>query len=176
VCGNFSAASGRGSPFHSLEPMKARHYFPLLLSLATLSGCIALPIPHDRQISPEFFGVVTDSQTGLPIEGAVVTVTRPPYHSASEDVDPFSASATTDANGRYRVRVITASTWYVLFLGPAEGTCSGTIAVSNRSYQSETSSTSAFRGAAVDGMCNGYSVERNFQLKCQPNSEASDGL
>ncbi len=40
-----------------------------------LSGCVFLPIPHDRLVTPLYYGRVTDAETGAPVGGVAVTVT-----------------------------------------------------------------------------------------------------
>jgi len=120
-----------------------------------LSGCIALPIPHDRQVSPEFYGVITDVDSGARVSGAEVAVVS----------ESGMSKASTAADGMYRVKAEKHSTWYVLFLGPWEGGCSGDLSVAHPDYETQSTSASEFRGAAANGVCSGYKVERNIQLK-----------
>jgi hypothetical protein len=127
-----------------------------------LSGCIALPIPHERQISPEFYGVVTDASTGAPVVGAEVSVSIPASRSTGTTA---SSVTTTTTDGKYRVKVEEHSAWYIIFVSPAEGMCDGELSVSHPAYDTQSTTASQFRGAAYNGMCNGYKVERNLQLR-----------
>ena len=71
----------------------------------------------------------------------------------------------TSADGKYRAKIVEHSTWYVLFLGPAEGSCVGALSADHPEYETQSTTASQFRGAAVNGMCNGYKVQRNLQLR-----------
>jgi hypothetical protein len=139
---------------------------PLLFVVPLLlSGCIALPIPHARQISPEFYGVVTDAQTGAPVLGAELSVSIAAPRGAGNST---STTTTSAADGKYRIKVEEHSTWYILLVGPAEGFCEGELSVSHPAYEAQTTTASQLRGAALNGTCNGYKVERNIQLKRKP--------
>jgi hypothetical protein len=156
--------------------MKLRVISSLVICIGLLNGCIALPIPNDRQLSPEFFGAVTDAHTGTAIEGAEVAITIPLHHGMKESV--ATTKTRTSSDGSYRVRITEASTWYVLFLGPAEGACDGVITVTHQGYEDASSKASQFRSAAGNGVCSSYKVQRDFQLKraSEDHARLSNGL
>ena len=134
-------------------------------TLLTLSGCIALPIPHERRITPLYQGKVTDAVTGQPIESVNVSV-RTPHFIKNEDTGlPLEAETKTDASGYYEIGVTKKEIWFVFFLGPAEGSCGGTVLFSHPTYEPHEMQTDQFRGAAVDGMCTGAKEKRNVSLK-----------
>lgn len=136
----------------------------LLSSTILLSSCIILPVPHDRAISPVFFGQVKDKETGLPVKNATISVSAH-LLSLSKDTTVPTVSTTTDENGFYRAGVTKHENWFVLFVGPAEGTCGGTVTVAHNDYEQFSYEVSQFRGAAVNGMCTGFEIERNVSLK-----------
>lgn len=126
-----------------------------------LSGCIALPIPHDRQLSPEFYGVVTDIESGAAISGVEMKVSI----ADPRGTGIKTSSVTTGVDGKYRVSFEERATWYILIAGPAEGSCYGNLSATHPGFEAQSISSSEFRGAAVDGVCSGYEVQRNIQLK-----------
>lgn len=140
--------------------------YTFCIVVLALTGCIALPVPHDRQISPEFFGIVTDAETGLPIAGAQLKVSLSPRGKTDQE---SSAVATSGTDGSYRVRINESTIWYVIVLGPAEGFCAGKLSVSHPDYEPTSDQSSQFRGAAVNGQCHGHKVERNVQLRRRPS-------
>jgi hypothetical protein len=139
---------------------------PALLAtlVALMSGCIPLPIPNDRAVSPQFHGQVTDD-SGSPVPSASLRVVAHLMGRPAQGDNQFFATAQTDERGFYRVGVTERDSWYVLFVGPAEGFCSGTLTVTHPSYEERSFKVEQFRGAAVNGMCNGFEVRRDVVLK-----------
>lgn len=133
------------------HPLKA----PLLTVALLLQGCIALPIPHDRAISPMVSGLVRSQASGEPVADATVTITS---HTGS-------AATKTDREGRYSVGIYERASWFVLVLAPAEGFCEGALAIEHPAYEPASVKISEFRGAAVDGKCRGYRREENVLLQ-----------
>lgn len=127
-----------------------------------LGGCIALPIPHERRVSPLFEGRVTDAATGLPVAGATVTVTP---QSTRPNSIVTTASVVTDAAGNFSVAATEDASWYFVIAGPAEGVCGGALEVTHPGYERWADRAQAFRGAAVDGTCSGFVVTRNISLR-----------
>ena len=72
--------------------------------LLTLTAC-SVDMPTTMDFQPGLMGVVTDSVTGRPVEGAIVRVQN--------------KSAGTDANGRYGVGNLEAGTSLVRVTHPA---------------------------------------------------------
>jgi hypothetical protein len=128
-----------------------------------LVGCIMLPIPNDRAVSPQFHGQVKDDN-GSPVRKATVRVVAHLMGTDKRESD-LTAVSQTDENGFFRVGVTERDTWYVLFLGPAEGICSGTLTIAHLEYEERSIRVEQFRGAAVNGMCNGFEVRRDIVLK-----------
>ena len=139
---------------------------PTLLAAVVvfISGCIPLPIPNDRAVSPQFHGQVTDD-SGSPVPSASVRVVAHLMGPVAQGDCQFVATSQTDERGYYRVGVTERDSWYVLFVGPAEGLCSGTLTVAHPSYEERSFKVEQFRGAAVNGMCNGFEVRRDVVLK-----------
>lgn len=135
----------------------------LLLSGTVLSSCIMVPVPHDRPVSPVFYGQVRDEATGLPVKGATLRVFA--YVNGAEGP---TATAQTDESGHFEVGAVERSNSYtVLLLAPAEGQCSGTLVVSHPEYKVRFVEVSEFRSANVNGVCTGLKVKRDVSLKRQ---------
>ena len=108
-----------------------------------------------------FYGRVKDAETGQPVRDAKVTVMA---HSLPEP-ERAKAAGRTDQQGTFGLGVVEPRTWFVLLLLPAEGTCGGTLFVDHPEYQPTFVEVRQFRGAAVNGMCTGFKVERDVVLK-----------
>jgi hypothetical protein len=131
----------------------------VIITTLTLTGC-ALPIPHQRPLSPIFHGEVKDAETGKPIENVDVWV----WGRSTGSTGRSTASGRTDASGRYRVGVVEQATWFViLFPLPAEGACSGFAVFTHPEYE-EGSVAAGWVGTAMfDGPCG--RVRRDVKLK-----------
>ena len=131
---------------------------------ALLQGCIAVPIPHDRAISPQFYGRVTDAQTGTPLVDASVTAAVSSSVDREDQLERPKVMVRTDEHGLFAVGVVERANWFVVFLGPAEGSCSGFLFVEHPGYVPGFVRVDEFRGGS-DGVCTGFKVERNIALK-----------
>jgi len=129
--------------------------------VALMSGCIPLPIPHDRALSPQFYGQVTDD-SGSPIQGAVVRAVAGDGDVVVENENQPLATSQTDERGFYRVGVTERDSWYFLFFGAADGLCSGTLTVTHPSYEEQSFKVQRFSTAYP---CNGFKVQQDIVLK-----------
>lgn len=132
-------------------------------SIFLLSGCVFLPIPHDRRVTPLYYGRVTDADTGAPIGGVAVTVTA--LWADPKTGDTVQATATTDELGEYEVAITERASWFYIFFGPIEGICGGKVNLAHPDYEPKEFKTSVFDGAPIDGVCTGKKHQRNVQLK-----------
>lgn len=135
----------------------------VLALIAFLTGCVALPIPHDRPVTPAISGTVRDFETGAPIVGARIEVTERPLSSKP---DPARASTTSDSDGKFFLRATERATWYVIvFLAPYEGTCSGQFSVTHREYETVSFEVGYFDAANFDGVCSSRPEHRDVILR-----------
>lgn len=125
-----------------------------------LVGCIALPIPHERRLSPLYFGAVTDADTGKPIESVVVRVGG--YIHSKQ---PRNTESKTDSLGNYEAGITENAFWYVLIAGPADGSCGGSVTFVHPEYEMKVERTDQARGGGVDGMCTGVKLRLDVSLK-----------
>lgn len=122
-----------------------------------LVGCIALPIPHERRLSPLYSGTVTDADTGKPIESVVVSVRGYIYSEKSSN-----AESMTDSSGNYEIGSTEKAFWYVFIAGPADGSCGGSVMFVHPEYEMKVEHTDQASGGGVDGMCTG--VKRRLDV------------
>ncbi|WP_148665437.1 carboxypeptidase-like regulatory domain-containing protein [Sulfurifustis variabilis] len=120
------------------------------VSIFGLSSCIAVPIPHERKLTPHYYGTVSDASTGAPIE--FVTVSVAPISHVDRSI---SAETKTDLSGHYEISIVEKAKWFVLMAGPAEGNCGGILLFLHPDYDIALRETSEFRGGAIDGACRG---------------------
>jgi len=130
------------------------------ISMLVLTSCIALPIPHERPLSPYYFGTVTDADTGKPIEGVVVRVGGNLYSKA-----PIPGESKTDPSGHYEAVARENATWYVLIAGPADGTCGGSLLFMHPEYEMRLERTEQASAGGRDGMCTGVKRQLDVSLK-----------
>lgn len=130
------------------------------IACLVLSGCIALPIPHERQLSPLYFGTVTDAETGRPIEAVVVSVSGN-LHSEH----PIPGETKTDAAGHYQVVAKEKASWFVLIAGPTDGNCGGSLLFMHPNYEMKMERTDQVSAGGVDGICHGVKRQLNVSLK-----------
>jgi hypothetical protein len=134
----------------------------LLLGLplvCTLSGCIALPIPHDEALTPLYSGTVTDASTGTLIAGAEVHVS-----GGLSERQP-TATTTTDATGHFQIGISNRAHWFFLYLGPADGICRATLTVTATGYQSFSKQFSAMGYGGGKGPCSGRRIVEAIALQ-----------
>jgi len=98
-----------------------------------LAGCVAVPIPHDRQITPLFYGRVIDAKTHAPLEN--VSITLKSLWKKPETHQVWAVKSKTDKNGNYEIKITENVIWYVLWFGPAEGYCGGQITFEKPGYK-----------------------------------------
>lgn len=111
-----------------------------------LSACIALPVPHDGWQTGAHKGVVRDSETGEPLPGATITL-------RSKNSTGAETQATTASDGTFAVGPVTVrETFYLLWLGPAEGLCEDDLRIEHPQYTTEYVAWSVFT-TATGGLC-----------------------
>jgi len=141
-------------------------YRVVLLATFSLSGCVALPIPHQRPLTPVVEGVVTDSTTKAPIGGATVTASTA-IGSASRP--ETSVEVKTDELGRFSVVVTEKSYWmFLVLLAPFEGFCNGVVTVTKPGYKPARTEIQWFAPSNFNGPCPSKPVARNFELEASP--------
>jgi hypothetical protein len=115
--------------------VEARFRVPSRLALtACLSGCMALPIPHERAVTPVIEGVISDARTGAPIGGAMIRATPDVGGGGEYEGNLVTTTATSDEQGRFRVLATEKAQWmYVLLL--LEGGCRGKYVVTKDGYR-----------------------------------------
>lgn len=127
-----------------------------------LSGCIALPIPHDRRVTPMYSGKVIDFDSRIPIKGVVVKVET--LIPDRETGIPYTATTMTNEEGYYELGAVERSVWYILWFGPAEGVCGGKVTFTHPEYNTYQYDTQIFTSAAMDGVCTLKEHERDVLL------------
>jgi hypothetical protein len=106
----------------------------LVFFTTLLSGCIALPVPHERYVTPNVSGVVRYAATQEPVAGATVTISSDGGLGNSK---PSCAAVLSDAQGKFLVGTTErAKCWYLILLAPFEGFCIGKIAASHPNFDS----------------------------------------
>ncbi len=127
--------------------------------MSILSGCIALPIPHDRPFSPFISGEVRAKSTWQPIPNATVTLLATTLAVKDE------TSTATDATGKFEAQVTHRKIWMPFFFGPAEGFCTSSVTISAPGYKSETHEFHSFGAASGKGVCAGAREILNVVLE-----------
>lgn len=123
---------------------------PLVMLTAILTAsCVALPFPHERRLSPLYFGVVTDAETGSPI-GSVGVYVGPKAYSKDD-----SNVVRTDASGYFEAVSTEKAYWYVFIAAPAVGACGGTLLFAHPDYEMKLEQTGEATVGGVDGPCTG---------------------
>ena len=119
----------------------------ILLGISVLlcAGCIFLPVPHERHLSPLFTGVIVDADTGQPLDGVKVTLRG--YHFREEEVGPVVVRS--DKAGKFSVVASRHTNWLPVWLGPAEGVQEGTLLFECDGYHSTEEKRSVFTGASM---------------------------
>lgn len=131
----------------------------VVLVVALLEGCIALPIPHNRPYSPVLSGSVIDAQTSKPIAGAALRL-EATTHGAH-----LVKTIETDADGRFSVVITKRELWIPMWLGPGEGTCTATATVSAPGFADQTKVfTNGLAGASGMGVCHRYTESWSVSL------------
>jgi hypothetical protein len=113
-----------------------------------LQGCIALPIPNNRSLTPQVTGTVLDAQTMRPIEDVLVTLETQRWDP------PHSISVQTSDDGTYRAHIQERTFWWVIFLAPAlPKPCTGKATISAPGYREITKEFKSIGVAASWGPC-----------------------
>jgi hypothetical protein len=115
-----------------------------------LTGCIALPIPHQHPYSPALSGTVIDAQTSAPVVGAEVRL------EGTTISPPLVSTVRASSDGRFSVIASRRALWLPLWFGPAEGFCTATATVSAPGYEPQTKDFRRFWGASGTGVCGDY--------------------
>jgi hypothetical protein len=124
---------------------------------------MALPIPHERAVTPVVEGIISDARTGAPIGGAMIRAT-PDVGGGEYKWNLVTTTATSDEQGRFRVLATEKAKWmYVLLL--LEGGCGGKYVVTKDGYQPLTFKAYEFGSAAFNGSCHWQAIKRNPQLE-----------
>jgi hypothetical protein len=100
--------------------VKSYQILALIAACSILSGCI-LPRSGEVVLVPEFEGIVLDSASNQPIEGALLKVDNRP-----------ESSVTTQSDGSFHMKEIRHS-YYIMFLDPGGGV-SGYLPPAGRIY------------------------------------------
>jgi len=156
----------------------SRHMTPRTTSALTatlvLSGCIALPIPHDRQVTPLLAGRVIDNVTGNPVVNARVRVTAPSSASSAASSGSATAETTTDADGQFQLAAYQRAQLYtVVLLAPFEGFCTGDFTVTREGYKTVTFTEQYFFPANFNGVCVARPTSRVIRLERASGTESS---
>jgi hypothetical protein len=135
----------------------------LTTSLLLLNGCIFLPIEHNRSISPNIKGIILDSSTDKPIEGAQIRIRSREsgeafvfLNDSSEEPPKEKIFETLNSSdGTFSLDPLTAEVdWYYIWLiGSLEGTCGVEIFVTHKDYSPFKNKVGYFGSAAFDGVC-----------------------
>jgi len=137
--------------------------FLLFVLTSLLVGCVAVPVPHERQVTPLYFGKVSDADSNVPIKDAKIiikSIRKNPETNKFQFIE-----ARTDKDGNYKVGITENAIWFILWFGPAEGYCGGTLIFEHKGYQTQEYRTKKFGGAAVDGVCTGRKIKHDVLLQ-----------
>ena len=131
-----------------------------------ISGCFALPIKVDPQISPRVKGKVIDSISQKPVRGAKVTLSS--FDRKIESTR--SLETTSNVDGDFEVGPVkAASEWWYIILLPVDGVCSYSLKVEHPDYQLfEDSLWQTTTGASVSS-CPGF-LSQTHGVELVPNS------
>lgn len=121
----------------------------LLPAVWLLTGCIALPIPHQLLLTPLYSGTMTDATTGVPITGAQVEAT-----GISNKMVQTERTA-TDSAGHYKIGLSTQVRWTLLWMVPADGICAATLTITAPGYETFSKKFAATGWAGGYGPCAG---------------------
>ena len=127
----------------------------LLFFISFLPGCIALPIPHDINLSPLLKGTIIDGKNNQPISGVEIQV-------ESQWGDQLKTQS--DQNGRFEIVIKERKSWYIIFGVPMEGTCRGLFTISHPNYQTITIKKQRMNGGGTKGMCHRVEFEQEIRL------------
>jgi hypothetical protein len=133
-----------------------------------LSGCIALPIPHDRLVAPVAKGIVFDADTREPVADARVSVV-PRFVNHDEVVIHDKINTTQD--GKFRLAASIQTNWYYFTPLNLENICGGTYTVEKEGYQLQTFTLEYFGWAGNDGICDSKPIQKSVALKRVGNNE-----
>jgi hypothetical protein len=134
---------------------------------AVLTGC-ALPIAHERALTPVFYGTVLDAETSAPVEAVRIEVT---------DTTGFgrgSAVGYSDAAGKYKVGVVEQASWYFVIAPlPGWGICFGEAVFTHPKYETHSEAQRFYRGIEDEPNC--FPVIRVVRLQPKTPSPATAG-
>lgn len=125
-----------------------------------LSSCVALPIPHERRLSPLYFGHVTDADTGKPIESVVISV-----GGSLPSKEPIPSEAKTDSSGYYEAEAKDRTLWFVVSMGTPVAACGGTILFLHPEYEMRLERTHNPGAGAGSDLCAGVEHRLDVSLK-----------
>lgn len=124
-----------------------------------LGSCIALPIPHERGLTPLYYGTVTDSESGKPIELVTVNVGA---HASSKQ--PLHTETKTDSSGLYEIRLTERVRWFILIPG-GDGYCGGSLLFVHPDYESSFFQSGQTRPSGSDGPCTNAKQQLDVSLR-----------
>jgi hypothetical protein len=138
--------------------------WPFALLIISLSGCVILPIPHNRRMTPLYHRTVVAADDGRPLPA--VSVKAESRVPGSHTHEAFEALTQSDEEGHYQVAAVRHSNWFfVWFLSPFEGPCDGMLTFSHPRYETLVYESTVFSAANIDGVCTGVKHEKNVRLK-----------
>ena len=129
-------------------------------------GC-ALPVPHQRALTPVFQGKIVDAETDQALANVRIEVVG--------GYPTRSASGKSNAKGAYSLGVKEYSTWYFIRPVLSEGLCSGKITFSHPDYEEKFFSEARISAAAIDGPCGSVKLDVRLQKKPAQLSKLGTG-
>ena len=140
-------------------------------SVLFLAGCVAVPIPHDRQVTPLYYGKVVDAKTLSPIEN--VTITLRSLRKNPDTNQALSVKTKTDKNGQYKIKITESAIWYVIWIGPAEGLCGGKLIFEKPGYKTHEHQSKKFGAAVLDGSpCT--MISQQYDVSLEKNTHTTE--